>query len=97
MKTVATESDTKSMTGHNLEYAIACEGACMEGAFWNPLDVSDLAWGELLRKLSAVAAIEEVQGPESLSQTSDEGSTKKRKLTEDDTHDDDGSDISEIF
>jgi hypothetical protein len=58
LKVVADPDAVKTMTHHNLEHVIAYKCACVETAFWNPLDVSKLAWNELLRKLSAVAAIE---------------------------------------
>ena len=57
-KIVVDPDAPKAMTAHNLEHIIADDESHLKGAFWNPLEVSDLAWNHLLRKLSAVAAIE---------------------------------------
>ena len=48
----------KKMTAHNLECVIADDTCRMSGLFWNPLEVSCVAWRELLLKLSTVSAIE---------------------------------------
>ena len=47
----------KTMTAHNLEHVINGEGCKMKSLFWNPLEVPNIAWRDLLLKLSAVSAI----------------------------------------
>ena len=43
---------------HDFESAFSDDAATMKGLFWNPVEVADVAWRELLNKLSAVAAVE---------------------------------------
>ena len=48
------------MMDYNLEVLITMDDARhIDCLFWNPLDVCPLAWDELLKKLSSVAAYEE--------------------------------------
>jgi hypothetical protein len=75
-KIVVDPDAPKAMTPHNLEHIIADDESHMKGAFWNPLEVSELAWNHLLRKLSAVAAIEVAK--------------KRTRIDDDSSQDDDG-------
>ena len=43
---------------HDFESAFSDDAANMKGLFWNPVEVAEVAWRELLNKLSAVAAVE---------------------------------------
>ena len=43
---------------HDFESAFSDDAATMKGLFWNPVEVAEVAWRELLNKLSAVAAVE---------------------------------------
>ena len=48
----------KMLPKHDFESAFSDDAANMKGLFWNPVEVAEVAWRELLNKLSAVAAIE---------------------------------------
>jgi hypothetical protein len=39
------------------ELDISDDAIVMKGLFWNPTEVADVAWRELMNKLSAVAAV----------------------------------------
>ena len=48
----------KMLPKHDFESAFSDDAANMKGLFWNPVEVAEVAWRELLNKLSAVAAVE---------------------------------------
>jgi cell wall assembly regulator SMI1 len=50
----------KMLPKHDFE--ISDDAAVMRGLFWNPTDVADIAWRELINKLSAVAAVAAAAG-----------------------------------
>jgi hypothetical protein len=54
--TLAAEN-RKMLPKHDFESAFSDDAANMKGLFWNPVEVAEVAWRELLSKLSAVAAI----------------------------------------
>ena len=51
------EAEGGMLPGHEVE-ALLLSAPEPRLRFWNPLDVADLAWSELLKKLSAVGAYE---------------------------------------
>ncbi len=48
----------KMLAKHDFESVFSDDAAAMKGLFWNPTEVADVAWRQLLSKLSAVAAID---------------------------------------
>ena len=45
----------KMLPKHDMQ--MSDDAVMMKGLFWNPMDVADIAWRELINKISAVAAI----------------------------------------
>ena len=65
---------------HDFESAFSDDAANMKGLFWNPVEVAEIAWRELLGKLSAVAAIAAAADDEGhISLTDDDESPAKRR------------------
>lgn len=46
----------KMLPKHDFESAISDDATQMKGLFWNPVDVADIAWRELMNKLADAAA-----------------------------------------
>ena len=56
-KGVLDADNRKMLPKHDFESVISDDAALMRGLFWNPVEVANVAWRELLNKLSAVSAI----------------------------------------
>jgi hypothetical protein len=78
--TLAAEN-RKMLPKHDFESAFSDDAANMNGLFWNPVEVAEVAWRELLSKLSAVAAISAAEADDAISLLDDDDGhqSKKRK------------------
>ncbi len=73
----------KMLPKHDFESAFSDDAATMKGLFWNPVEVADVAWRELLNKLSAVAAVEAAGGEEVIdcdAGEEDDDDAKRRRI-----------------